>query len=657
MMQVCFLWHMHQPDYRDAVSGEALMPWVRLHATRGYYDMAKMLAIASGVCVTVNFAPSLLEQLRSLQDDKPDRFTALAYRDAESLSFSERCLLLRHFFSVSRENGVNPRPRYLYLLQKRDETSIEEAALRFSVQELRDLAALFYLSWVGWAAREEYPRLTALESKGESFTEEEKREILSLGDSVAKQILPLYRALQEQKRVELSATPYAHPILPLICDTDSAKVARPDLPVPTRFSFPQDAVWHVREAKRIYQECFSADPLGMWPAEGSISPQVIPIFEEAGLRWIASDEGVLLRSLDGAVSREDAMTLPWRLVGSSLDLVFRDRDLSDRIGFWYSKMSADDAANDFLTQVKQIEAKLPPNESRMLCIILDGENPWENYPDSGRGFLSRVYHGLAGRCVGLSQSLSRGDLRRGALSSLHSGSWIEASFRIWIGGEADNRAWELLRETRVALENERERATPEAIMTAERHMYIAEGSDWFWWFGDDFGSQEKRFFDALFRGRLLAVYRALQQEPPAALLSPVEEQLRTGEVRAPSSNISPKLDGLHSSLTQWRGAGEVLIGYGRSAMHSGVEPLERLLFARAGELLYLRLHLSDAWHPDFSVILCSGEVEVSLSASEVTVEFIRREVLEVCLRGGAPFFLEVRRGSYVISRYPTQGHV
>jgi alpha-amylase/alpha-mannosidase (GH57 family) len=673
MVHVCFLWHMHQPDYRDPVSGAALMPWVRLHATRGYYDMAKSLLEApEDVCVTINFAPSLLEQLLLLADPSSlDRFIELAHREASTLTFHERRLMLRHFFSISRETGVNPRPRYRELLEKRDALSLDQAATQFTAQELTDVAALFYLSWVGWGAREDFPRLAALEQKGGYFTEKEKQEILSLTGDAAKRVLHLYREAKRTGKIELSATPYAHPILPLLYDSDCAQISRPDLPLPPRFSYPQDARWHVQEAVRVFRHVFQENPRGMWPAEGSISPQVVPLFEEAKLDWIASDEGVLLRSIEGA-TREEAMTKPWRLAGSSLDVVFRDRDLSDRIGFWYSKMPPKDAAEDFLSQVSRIEEKLPQNETRILCVILDGENPWEHYPDGGRQFLSLVYRGLQGRCLGLSQALSLPKLHRGSLASLHSGSWIEASFRIWIGGEADNRAWRLLGEARATLEEAiKSEFASDAITLAHRHMAIAEGSDWFWWFGDDFASEEKIFFDALFRGRLIAVYRALHKQPPEDLLRPVEEGVVVLSHKDPSQKISPLLDGRFSSLHSWEGAGSLLLSHGRSSMFSGSEPFERLFFGVMDNTFFLRLHpsitnTSETWFEGLSIKLSvdlpTGRTE-HLFAPALSVEHrvIFDEVFEAALvfseLRGCSFSIVVLRGGHAVARYPLQGDI
>ena len=367
------------------------------------------------------------------------------------------------------------------------------------------------------------------------------------------------------------------------------------------------------------------------------------------------------------------MTRPWRLSGSSLDLVFRDRDLSDRIGFWYAKMSAHEAAENFFAQVKHIEDKLPQDETRILCVILDGENPWEHYHDGGRQLLALLYRGLRGRCLGLSQALSQPSLQRGALSSLHSGSWIEASFRIWLGGAADNRAWSVLGQTRAALEAAIQGGlSGEVLSLARRHMAIAEGSDWFWWFGDDFASEEKLFFDALFRGRLLAVYRALQKSPPEALLRPIEELSGGLSHREPTKPISPALDGRLSSLPSWEGAGELIVDRGRSSMFSGSEPFERLFFGGMARRFFLRMQPSQSstagarWFEGLSVLLCfdtaEGRQEILFAPGVPSPHLaIFDEVLEVAVEVSSmrdrSFYVVVQRGSHVVARYPSIGDI
>jgi alpha-amylase/alpha-mannosidase (GH57 family) len=592
-LTVSFLWHMHQPDYRDPHTGQPRMPWVRLHAVRGYYDMARALELApKGVSATVNFVPSLVDQLRDAANGSRDEFVRLALLDSAALTLDERAFLLKHFFSVSHDTGVSPRPRYASLHGRRgdprDPASLRRAAALWSPDDLRDLATLFFLSWFGWAARDDLPRLAELEAKGQHFTEAEKREVIDLGDEIVRRVLPAYRALADQGKAELSATPYAHPILPLLCDTEAAGRALPLRPRPPRLCDRESALWHVETACDYHAAQFGAPPLGMWPAEGSISPEVVPLFSGAGISWIASDEGNLLLSTDPPHDRDDLITRPWRLEGSALDIVFRDRDLSDRIGFAYSKRPPEEAALDLLHRAEALAVRFP-DEERALFVILDGENPWEHYPDGGRGFLTHVYQGLAtrpglrGRSIG---EALHGLIPRGKLARLHSGSWIESSFRIWIGGPEENRAWSLLGHLKNALDTA-PRLDAARRRTAEEHLHAAQASDWFWWYGDDFVSEEKDIFDGLFRARLLAAYEALGVEPPAAARAPLHKDKAHHHALALHELHAP-----HGQPPRWENAPslELHLSGGSMAM---ARPFARVRLAVAEGALRLRLEPPD----------------------------------------------------------------
>lgn len=606
-LHVSFLWHMHQPDYRDPETGRPRMPWVRLHAARGYYDMARALEEAPpGVSVTVNFVPSLVDQLEDAGRGVEDDFVRLARRPAESLDLDERAFVLKHFFSVSRETGIETRPRYRWLDERRggahDLASLRRVGASWSPEELRDLCALFFLAWFGWAAREDFPALAALEAKGGHFTEAEKGHILDLGAEVARRVLPAYRALAAQGRAELSATPYAHPILPLLCDSEAAGRALPERPRPPRFSSLSDARWHVEEARRFHARAFARFPHGMWPAEGSISPEVVPIFAAAGVSWIASDEGNLLRSLDEA-DRDDVITRAWRLGDAPLDLVFRDRDLSDRIGFAYAKRPAEEAAADLLGRAEALAERFS-GEERALFVILDGENPWEHFHDGGRSFLRHVYQGLASR-PGLRGS-SVGEAlaamhTRGALARLHSGSWIESSFRIWIGGHEENQGWALLGHLRAAIDQARaDGLAAPRLEEAERHLHAAQASDWFWWYGDDFVSEEKDLFDGLFRARLRAAYRALGAAPPAAAERPIHKE-RPGMITVRlAPELAPPLTGQRAAASHWEGSSAAELRAGSGSM-AAARLFSVLRVARGEGRLSLRLEPSEGLRPGDSV--------------------------------------------------------
>src|SRR5512138_3093736 len=317
-VRLALLWHMHQPPYRDAETGEYLLPWVRLHAARAYNDMAWILERHPRVRCTVNFVPVLLEQLEEyVAGGARDRFLDLTLRPAADLGSEERQAILRSFFMVDWEANVQPLPRYWDLLQKRGRdvrhVDLEALARRFSDQELADLQVLFNLAWMGFGAYADEPVVAALRTKGRDFTPEDARELVAAQQRILAGIVPRWRALAERGQVELSTTPYYHPILPLVCDTDAARRALPGLPLPARFAHPEDARWQVRAARESHQERFGSPPAGMWPAEGSVSPEALEVLASEGARWAASDEGVLLSSLPADAARVRSLSRPWRV--------------------------------------------------------------------------------------------------------------------------------------------------------------------------------------------------------------------------------------------------------------------------------------------------------------------------------------------------------
>src|SRR5512138_396728 len=361
-VRLALLWHMHQPPYRDAETGEYLLPWVRLHATRAYNDMAWILERHPKVRCTVNFTPVLFEQLDDyVAGTAHDRFQDLTRRPAADLAADDRGAILRSFFMVDWETHVRPMPRYWDLLQKRGRdvrhADVAKLAAGFSDQEITDLQALFNLAWMGFGALSDDEGLRALAAKGRDYTREDVAYVLDAQVRTLAGIVPRWRALAQRGQVELSTTPYYHPILPLVCDTDVARRAMPEVELPPRFSRPEDARWHVREAVASHARRFGAPPAGMWPAEGSVSPEAVEILASEGLHWAASDEGVLLHSLPPDAPRLASLYRPWRVsagAGGEIAMLFRDRSLSDMVGFTYQGVPAAKAVEDFLGHVGAI---------------------------------------------------------------------------------------------------------------------------------------------------------------------------------------------------------------------------------------------------------------------------------------------------------------
>jgi alpha-amylase/alpha-mannosidase (GH57 family) len=606
-VRLAFLWHMHQPPYREAETGAYLLPWVRLHATRAYHDMAWILERHPGVRCTVNFTPVLLEQLEDYVAGRAqDRFLELTARPPADLGPEERQAILRGFFMVDWDRHVRPVPRYWDLLQKRGrdlrQLDLARVAASFTEAELADLQVHFNLAWMGFAALAEDAGLRALREKGRGFGRDDVEYVLAAQRRILAEVVPRWRRLAERGQVELSTTPYHHPILPLLCDTDAARRALPGLALPPRFAHPEDARWHVREAIRSHARRFGAPPAGMWPAEGAVSPEALDVLAGEGVRWAASDEAVLLHSLPSDAPRLRSLYRPWKVAAgaSEIAMLFRDRPLSDAIGFTYGRVAARDAVSDFLSHVEAV-GRAWANEGQpgpaTVGVFLDGENAWEHYPESGREFLDRLYGALEQSAdvetVTLSEAVRSAP--GPAVQRIHSGSWIEASYRIWIGHGEDRTAWAALGRAREAVAAaERAGADRAAVERALGHVRAAEASDWFWWYGDDFTTDLAAEFDGLFRGHVIQACVVAGANPPPEVLSPIKRLgdaagIEARPVREPTFLLTPTLDGRETTFFEWQGAGLYRPGQHRGSMYGSAQAFQVLRYAFDLSALYLRL--------------------------------------------------------------------
>ncbi len=610
-VRLALLWHMHQPPYQEAETGEYLMPWVRLHATRAYYDMAWILERHPKVRCTVNFTPILLEQLEAYVAGRAhDRFQDLTDRPVADLGPEERQAILRSFFMVDWERHVQPVPRYWDLLQKRGRDvrhgDVARLAASFTEAELTDLQVHFNLAWMGFGARADDEGIRALHEKGRGYGREDVSYLLGAQRRILAQIVPRWRALAERGQVELSTTPYYHPILPLLCDTDAARRALPGVVLPPRFAHPEDARWHVREAIASHTRHFGAPPAGMWPAEGSVSPEAVEVLAGAGVRWAASDEGVLLHSLPPEAPRLGSLYRPWRVSagpGGELAMLFRDRSLSDVIGFTYSSVPAKQAVDDFLAHLGAIgEAWKRANHAvpATVGVFLDGENAWEHYPGSGAEFLDRLYGALeaSDRVETVTMSEATRQVDGPPIGRIHSGSWIEASYRIWIGHTEDRQAWTALGRAREAVTTAERSGAVDAgtIERAKRHLYAAQASDWYWWYGEDFTTQLAAEFDGLFRGHVIRAALLVGATPPLEVLAPIKrpgDAAPTGveakPLREPTFLLTPAIDGRETTYFEWQGSGLYRPGQHRGSMYGGAQAFHVLRYGFDLESLYLRL--------------------------------------------------------------------
>jgi alpha-amylase/alpha-mannosidase (GH57 family) len=641
---VAFLLHMHQPLYVDPSTGRAEMPWVRLHATRGYLDVATLLEQHPSVSLTVNFVPSLVEQLERCAAGAGDRYLEIARQPAWELA--DRQFLLERFFSVNWGRNVEVRPRYRELLEKRGRDprpgELAARAAQFAVGELRDLTVLFHLAWLGFAARADAthgPAIADLEKKGRGFDDKDLAAVIACGQAACARVLPLYRALAARRQIELSSSPYYHPIVPLLADSDAARRALPHAALPERFAWPDDAREQIRLGREAHARAFGAPPAGMWPPEGSLSPEAVAAYRAEGIGWLATDEGNLWRSLDlvGGPRPRGELYRAWRHEG--IDLVFRDRELSDRIGFSYAHSEPGAAVADLLGRVRHAgalgKAAAAPDPP-LVPVILDGENPWEAYPGSGEPFLRTLFTALSHgdvRAVSIGGHLGA-HTARAALPRLHSGSWIDSDFHIWIGDPVKNRAWELLGRARRRYQRAVERGIAvERAREALRHLLAAEGSDWFWWFGEPFHSAEDALFDRLFRAHLAAAWSALGDPVPAELGERVAPAGAGPDVHPPRGLIAPVIDGRIGSYFEWIDAGRYEVPRGGAMASESQRALASALwFGFDARHLYLRLDPS----PEGRARLRSARIEVILRTPGREVQLsapLTESVLEVCERG------------------------
>ncbi|SDZ96654.1 Alpha-amylase/alpha-mannosidase, GH57 family [Desulfuromusa kysingii] len=588
-LKVCILWHMHQPDYLDPISGQTLLPWTWLHGVKDYGEMLDTI-VETDARVTVNLVPSLLEQLERYSNGTDhDRWLDILSRKPEELADTERQFMVEHFFSVNEETQILAHTRYHELFRQRGKGARPDA-LNFNEQDLLDLQVWFLLAWTGHYLRQKSTLVAKLLQQGTHFREEQKQQLLSCCNDEVKRVLQFHRQLEESGQIEISVTPYAHPILPLLCDLHTAQEASPGLPLPAAtFRYPEDARLQVREGLKTAERIFGQRQRGMWPAEGGVSEAAVTILAEEGALWGATDEDILARSLNGGLSDRSKLYQPYEYNG--LPLLFRDRELSDRIGFLYASWDGKEAVKDLLQRLHTI-ARLAPGGT--VAIILDGENCWERYPDNGYPFLRDLYLSLNLapdlQMETVQEALSHSEPRH--LDRLAPGSWIRSDFTTWVGHSEENLAWELLHQARQdTVTNEIHHALEhpdEPLTDLVRELLRAEGSDWFWWYGDEHASAQAEIFDQLFRRHLEGLYQLQGLSAPAHLFKAIKPVSVKAAGFEPTACFTPEIDGLVGDYFEWLAAGCIELSVG-GAMYASRESLQKLHYGYDAANLYFRI--------------------------------------------------------------------
>ncbi len=572
-MTLSFIWHMHQPNYRDK-DGIMQMPWVFLHAIKDYYDMPWIVSHYPEVKLTFNITAPLIEQLKlySQEAEKSDKFLSLWLREPQDLVENERRWLIKICKSSHYETMVKPFTRYRELVDKE----------HYNDREFLNLEILFILSWCGNYLQKNNAVVQQLFQKEQNYTVDDKKILLATLIEFIAGIWSFYKKLYQSKQIVIATTPFYHPILPLLLDMQNAKKANPNTQIPKEtFSLKEDATRHIIKAKELFRETFGSNVKGFWPAEGAVDEESVELLASQGIHWIATDEEVLYKSLGNKEKKN--IYFPYRY--KNVAIGFRDHRLSDLIGFEYRYKSAKDAVQSFLLELEVIQKN---DENAHVYIVLDGENAWEYYPKNGFDFLHKMYESLQN--ISWCSMLTMDEISKmqtKTLSHLAAGSWINGTFDTWVGDREKIRAWELLFMTKRDYNRHYEHLTQKKRTLIDEKFLFAESSDWFWWYGNDHHSEFDNEFDLLFRNNLVTIYELMEIYPPHDLFIPLVKKRSSGDFLIhPQSDITPIIDGKKDSFFEWMGCGVVDESQLFSTMDRTKQLIKKIYYGQDSQKLY-----------------------------------------------------------------------
>ncbi|MCS7214580.1 MAG: glycoside hydrolase family 57 protein [Thermodesulfovibrio sp.] len=692
-LNLAILWHMHQPYYYDPLKNKFMLPWVRLHATKDYLDMLLILKKFPELKITFNLVPSLLKQLIEYEKGVTDIFFEHSIIPAEELNDEQKAFILENFFLANWKTMIYPFPRYRQLLEKRGKIYGDPIKIskKFTPQEFRDIQVFFNLVWIDPLHREKDDFLRELQKKQLNFTEEEKKLLLEKHIEIIRQIIPSYREMAKSGQIELSISPFYHPILPLIYDNYKAKECMPNATLPKfNFKAPEDAKIQIDKAIFFFEEIFGFKPQGMWPSEGAVSEEVIRLIAQSGINWIATDEEILSKSINEKFRTGENLTNPSILYKmyefEGVKIFFRDRILSDLIGFVYSNWDAQKAVDDFMKRIYFHKG------SGIVTVILDGENCWEYYEKDGNTFLEKLYGSLH-KCkdiktVTFSEYIKQNHSQ--PLRKIFPGSWIYANFSIWIGHEEDNTSWDYLYKVREDLISYQKENPERDLSNAWEEIYISEGSDWNWWYGDEHYTETKEVFDEIYRHHLMSVYLKINKEPPSFLYIPISRKMR--EIKPeiePKGFIYPKIDGKVTGYFEWLEAGRFNLQRMGGSMHRSESLFAYLYYGFNRESLFLRLdpfsslkdledlriqiqiieprrikivynnikaQLAEVFFQENEIWVKKNEIDSVIFDQIFEIE-IPFEILSIGQEEKIYLFIEVFKNSYLIDRAPIIGFI
>lgn len=603
-LSIAFVWHLHQPNYKDSETNMYLMPWVRLHAIKDYLDMLLLLDEFPKIKQTFNIVPLLMDQLEDYaQNDAHDVHSALTIKEVKNLSEQDKIFILNSFFDANYNSMISIHPRYNELYEKRQSSGAN--AEDFSVQEYSDILMWFNLAWFDPSWQKIKPELNAFYQKEEGYTLEDRIRIIEIQREIIREIIPTYKNRFEQGKIEITTSPYYHNILPLVIDSNCAKFGMNVETLPrNHYAHPEDAMAQIQKSIKKFEQVFGSKPKGFWPSEQCISDEALKLIKKAGFEWVISDEGVLAKSLNTVFDRDfdGSLLNPYPLCQSynfgkeknALRLIFRSAFLANLINFQYGSYEPRVAAEDLYSKLKTTQQKLEmsPDENHLVVIALDGENCWESYQKDGIPFLKHLYKLISEDEVldTLTVSEYMDKIKKEhVLESVTPGSWINRDFQMWIGDSVKNLAWDYLFKIRKDLEKfSKEKHDKSRLELAWQEFHVAQGSDWFWWFGEPNNSGQDELFDFLFRNHLKQIYKLLCKDVPTYLERPLET-LVTKQSYTPKDFITPQING-RSSIGAWENAGYIKTVQG--PIYNFEKLFSKIYFGNDKEKIYLRFDIS-----------------------------------------------------------------
>lgn len=647
-LSIAFYWHMHQPVYQLSPEGDYLMPWVRLHAVKDYLDMANIIRKFKNIKLNFNISPVLLKGFENYGyknlHDLHSRFTI---GDIEEFSYNDKNYILNNFFDANYQSMILKYPEYNRLYQKYQESNGENPDI-FTNQEYSDLMALFNLAWMDPTYKNEYPELKKLYKKGKNYTKEDRIQIIEIQREIIRRIVPEYKELIEQGKIEVTASPFYHPILPILLDIkDASKIKSDDLP--SNLKTELDAKIQTQFALDKIEATFGKRPRGVWPSEHCVSEKELNMLKELGVEWTISDEGILSDSINFEFVRDfkGYMEDPYHLLKSysfktkhsNINVIFRDAVIPNLISFEYPNHDAKAAANDLYDRIKVIQSKLlsSPDENHLLTIAQDGENCWENYLDDGEEFLTTLYQLIDEdetlETVLISDYLDKEKYHK-PLNKISAGSWINKTFKLWIDEPIKNLAWTYLKQVRDDFcRYVRKNPLNPNIENARRELFVCEGSDWFWWYGEPNDSGRDHIFDYLFREHLKNIYLYLGIPAPDYLDIPLLSAI-TKPSRFPKAEFTPQISGNIENSEDWINAGCIEIPDGPVLKDTKV--FDKIYYGCDKDNLYLRFYMNEyaklskfaeKMHPQ--IYLYAKNFDKKQTLSPVRVVHRRKNILPV----------------------------